>query len=333
MNRSKHKILFVHQGLKSFVHYDYEILNESYEVLLLNLYSYSLKNLSSLFGSILRTDLVFIWFLGRHAILPLLLAALLKKRVILVPGGWDAAACPEIGYGLMMGARKKWVRMLYHLATKIVAISEANRNDIEENVDKNLKSKIRLIYQGFYEEAVAGAGEKAGVLTVGGVNRSNLVRKGLLDFVHLSRRFPGIPFVIIGKWEDEKAVQTLRSAAGENVFIAGEVSDSELNEWMCRSKIYVQLSYHEGFGCAVAEAMLRECIPVVTDRYALPEVVGETGYIVSYGNMDQAEAALKQALADNKRGPAARHRILSHFPLKKRNEALKTLVKEVLADG
>ena len=60
--------------------------------------------------------------------------------------------------------------------------------------------------------------------------------------------------------------------------------------------VYAQLSFHEGFGCTVAEAMLCKCIPIVTMMGSLPEVVGEFGYKISYWNIDEAKNALNKAL-------------------------------------
>jgi len=61
-------------------------------------------------------------------------------------------------------------------------------------------------------------------------------------------------------------------------------------------KVYAQLSYHESFGVAIAEAMLCNCVPVVTKQYAIPEIVGETGYYVPYGNPMKTHIAITKAL-------------------------------------
>jgi glycosyltransferase involved in cell wall biosynthesis len=65
------------------------------------------------------------------------------------------------------------------------------------------------------------------------------------------------------------------------------------------AKVYCQLSYTESFCVAVLEAMACGCIPVVTDRDALPEVVGDVGFIVPYGDVEKTREAILSALLSN----------------------------------
>ena len=60
----------------------------------------------------------------------------------------------------------------------------------------------------------------------------------------------------------------------------GFVSEDILKKTFQESKIYLQLSRHEAFGVSVLEAMKYGCVPIVTNAYALPEVVGENGFII-----------------------------------------------------
>lgn len=46
------------------------------------------------------------------------------------------------------------------------------------------------------------------------------------------------------------------------------------------TKVYLQLSRHEGFGISVAESMWHGCTPVVSHSGSLPEIVCDTGVIL-----------------------------------------------------
>jgi glycosyltransferase involved in cell wall biosynthesis len=67
-------------------------------------------------------------------------------------------------------------------------------------------------------------------------------------------------------------------------------------------------------------------VPVVTHSYALPEVVGDAGFYVPYGDPKAAAEAIKQALKSNK-GTRARERIEKYFSLKAREQKL---IKEII---
>lgn len=71
---------------------------------------------------------------------------------------------------------------------------------------------------------------------------------------------------------------------------------------------------------ALAEAM---------DGVALPEVVGDTDFYVSYVNPETTAEAIKGALKSNK-GKEARDRIENVFPIEKRELELIEIINEVM---
>ncbi len=73
------------------------------------------------------------------------------------------------------------------------------------------------------------------------------------------------------------------------------------------------------------------CVPVVTDRGALPEVAGDTGFCVPYGDPKATAEAIEKALNSNK-GKEARERIKNMFGIEKRSEKLIELIKELRHD-
>jgi glycosyltransferase involved in cell wall biosynthesis len=54
-----------------------------------------------------------------------------------------------------------------------------------------------------------------------------------------------------------------------------------LEKYYSESKVYLQLSRHEAFGVSVVEAISKGCITIVSNEYALPEIVNNYGYTVS----------------------------------------------------
>ena len=83
----------------------------------------------------------------------------------------------------------------------------------------------------------------------------------------------------------------------------------------------MQASRHEGFGLAVAEAMLAGCVPVVMNVTAMPEVVGDAGVLIESQEPADIADGMRRALELGPDAAArARERILSAFPMESRRE-------------
>lgn len=324
------KILFIHSGLKSFVKKDLDILQNSFNTIELHNYRKSGRNFFKIIRHTLWSDIVFCWFGSRHAFLPVLISKLFGKKSVVVAGGWDVANVPDIDYGMMRGGFSKIIgKFILHNVTKISSVSGFNQKEVIENAEIAVHN-IRMIYLGFKapDEKILTKKEDM-VITVGDVEQSTLKRKGLESFVRSAANVPGASFVLIGKYLDN-SIDYLKSIAPDNVKFTGPISDEELENYFKKAKIYLQLSRHEAFGCALAEAMLYQCIPVVTNNGALPEVVGNCGYYVNQNDQKSITNALLSAMKDNDNlGPKARDRIINEFPLKKRERELIKLIEEI----
>ncbi|MFQ6060586.1 MAG: glycosyltransferase family 4 protein [Thermoplasmata archaeon] len=250
------------------------------------------------------------------------------KKSIVIVGGFDVVYLPEICYGNLLNKRSaRRTKFAILRSTKPVAVSESVRRDA---ISLTGRDDIGLVYHGFDSEKFGPAAEKQDlVLTVGEINASNLHRKGLKTFLEVARTLPDVEFAAVGRVREVPSrYHGLFNLP--NVEVPGFVSDERLLDYMQRAKVYVQVSAHEGFGCSLAEAMLCECIPVVTSRGALPEVVGEAGHYVPYGDVAATARAIAHSLNDRMKGSEARARIRSRFPFANRRRQLLELVRSLL---
>jgi glycosyltransferase involved in cell wall biosynthesis len=150
-----------------------------------------------------------------------------------------------------------------------------------------------------------------------------------MTFVKVAHWLPDVRFVVAGPYDND-ALETLKNIAGDNVTFMGYVSKEDLDCLYARAKVYLQPSIHEAFGCSVAEAMLYNCIPVVSNRFALPEVVGDAGIYVEPGDIEGIASALRRALDGDIQLPEnPRERILREFPMSKRRALLIEMIKEL----
>ncbi len=312
------KIAFVYYDFSSFVRQDEEILARHFEVIRVNYRRPA--DIFKILESVLKCDASFSWFASGHSFAAVLFSKLLGKKSIVIAGGYDVACIPEINYGQFTLSRAKRFMTAFSLryADLILPVSEFTKKEVLRwaQPKKNL-----VIYNGIDIKHFQADGEKEDlVITVGGVSRSNLLRKGLETFVKSASLVPEARFVVIGKEQDD-SINHLRSIASPNVSFTGFVTDQELLLWYQRARVYVQVSAYESFGMSLAEAMLCECVPVVTEKGALPEVVGDTGFYVAYEDEKATARGIKEALRSNK-GAYARRRIEDLFSLARREKAL-----------
>ena len=326
------RILYVHSRKASFVQIDREILTERYE--LEDLYQPGrVPNPVKLIAGVLRADLVFGWFASWHTFFPITLAWLLRKPSVLVIGGFDVANMPDIGYGHQQGGlRMHASRWMFRRATRLVTNSYYSLEEIERNTPIP-PERVTVVHHGVPDPfgSLPAEPKERIALNVGAVDEGTLVQKGQLPFAEASRELPDVRFVLAGKWLDD-AVAELRTRGGANLELTGWLSDEELLDAYRRAAVYVQASRHEGFGLAVAEAMLAGCVPVVMNVTAMPEVVGDAGVLIESQRREEVADGIRRALElGAPASMAARERILTSFPMDGRREGILRVVEEALA--
>jgi len=76
------------------------------------------------------------------------------------------------------------------------------------------------------------------------------------------------------------------------------------------------------------------CIPIATDRGALPEVAGDVGMRFSYGDVDALAEGINRAMEmPASEGAKARERVIGNFSLERRAEGLNKVIGQLLESG
>lgn len=286
------------------------------------------RRLPALSNALARSDFVYCWFVLGYATSSVLLSTTMRKKSILVAGGWDVIYLPEIGYGAMRNEKRiKKTKYALHNADRVLAVSESTRKEVLQWVDRD----VDVVYNSVATDKYRPKGEKKNlVVTVGAID--TLVRfkkKGIETLLDVATRMPDVDFAILGgnssEWD-----KRLREMAPRNMTITGRVTDDRLLSYLQDAKVYAQLSYHESFGVALAEAMSCACIPVVTKRFALPEVVGDTGFYVEYDAVDETVKAIRKAL-EATNGERCRRRIVDNFSVENREREVLRIIQEVMS--
>jgi len=132
----------------------------------------------------------------------------------------------------------------------------------------------------------------------------------LLDaYERLIARHPSAPpLALVGRVDADAAFvaeRVRRPPLKGRVELPGYVSAEARLAWFHRAIVFVTPSHAEGFGMPALEAMTLGVPVIAADRGALPEVVGDAGYLF---DADDPEA-LATALADLLASPARRTRM------------------------
>lgn len=323
---TKHRILFISGSLVPCIRKDLEILNKKFKVYLC--IWKDMRTIPKLIRGVLITDLNVSWFAGGHAFLAVLFSKLLGKKSIVIVGGGEVAAVPEIDYGGMRKHKRSgfFAKFVLKYADVILPVSEFTKKEVLKYAKPEI---LKIIYNGVDTEKFKPSGAKEDfVMTVASGFGDIIKLKGLDTFIKCADHLPNAKFSVIGL--SKKDITRLRSMKKfDNVALTGYLPQEELINHYQKAKVYCQLSYRESFGMALAEAMACKCTPVVTNRGALPEVVGNTGFYVPYGDPEATAKAIKKALnSDN--GKKSRERIINMFSINKKEEELVGIIEAVI---
>lgn len=345
---AREDIVFVAPFLNASIRKDFELLSTGYRVYL-NRYNwkrkplvpfYLLHQLVTLPVRVASSRCVVIEFGGYWALVPSLLARLLHKPVYIVLRGTDSAALENPPYGsLRRFPLKSICHWSYRMATVLLPVSEsliyaeqpyAGAPQGVTHHFPSLKTPACPIANGF--DAVFWGMDGAEPRPVRRPNRviaafddSQHHLKGGDLIVEVARMMPHCEFVIAGS--DGRAAANPPS----DLRFLGRCNRDELRQEFHASSVHLQLSYFEGFGNALAEAMLCGCIPIVSDVNALPEIAGTNGYVLKKPDAAVLKELLTKAIAEateERRAHCAEH-IRTKYSLERRREAL----LEVVAQG
>ena len=334
----KKRIIFIYPVYSIFIKNDYNLLQKHYNLTkfhfkpsknLFKMLFQFLKQFLYLIFNIWRFDAVYIWFADYHSLMPVLFSYLTGKKSIIVIGGYDVCRIPDIKYGAFYSNFRGW------FTAKSMKLTSINIT-VSKNIDRKTKviapyTARKLIYNGVNLLPDDSNQQKENiVLTVAIIaEKQTFYIKGIDTYLKVATRLPEYSFYIIGI--KPEMIPHYFTYLPDNIIIVDKIPQQALVDYYKRAKVYCQLSLMESFGIALAEAMLFECIPVVSRVGALPEVVGNTGYCVKRNITEIANTIKKIMDSDNViPGQKAKKQIINNFMLKYREEKLQITMAELL---
>ena len=344
----KEKLIFIYPQLFTFIQTEIRLLSGDYELIsktqnwrnkplvpfnLIVQFFFLLLNLR-------KVNTVLISFGGYWSYLPSLLGKLFGKKVAIVVHGTDCVSFPEINYGnLRSPLMRYFIKKSYQWASIILPVSESlvytENNYFSDKVLKfgyshhfnNINTPYKVIPNGLIIsdwEVSNVEKEKNTFVTVMTYNRA--VLKGADLIIDIAKSLTNCTFYIAGTI----SIQGIEELP-ENVKCLGKLTPFELRDLYSKTQFYLQLSNFEGFGVAICEAMLCECVPIVSNVNFLPNIVSESGFVLKKRSVKILEILINKALTSDleQLGKEARARIIENFSVKNRQELL---IKELLLE-
>ena len=338
---SKKNLIFIYPKLYTFIQTEIKLLSDEFNLISITqnwerktLLPFNLiRQVIFLVINIRKVDTILISFGGYWSFFPALFSNLLGKKVAIVMHGTDCVSFPEIEYGNLRNPILSFVtKKSLQWASIILPVSESlvytENNYYSSKTLKfgynyhlsNIKTPYKVIHNGLNildwvrdNEIIRN---KTSFVTVLGEGKIKI--KGVDLIIEVASRFPNSIFYLAGI-ENVKGYNIPK-----NIICKGRLTPEELKVLFNQSQFYLQLSNTEGFGVALCEAMLCECIPLVSDVNFLPNIIGDSGFVLNKRNSDMLVDLINMALNSDiiHLEQKARKRIKDNFSVNKRKKML-----------
>ena len=297
----KEKLIFIYPNFFTFIKTEVEILTDEFELITQDLNWPNklllpfnlLLQFFFLLLNINKVNRILISFGGYWSLLPSLFGRLFRKKVAIVVHGTDCVSFQEINYGNLRIPLMRWfTKKSYQFCDIILPVSDSlvyteNKYYSDTIIKSGYKHHLsgistpyKVIPNGLIlddwkvEDTVKTPYTFITVMT-----DNQFVRKGGDLIVEAAKNFPDLKFYFAG----------IDNIGGldipENVICLGHLTPQELKEYYSKTQFYLQLSNFEGFGVAICEAMLCNCVPIVSDVNFLPNIVEDSGFVLKKRNL------------------------------------------------
>jgi glycosyltransferase involved in cell wall biosynthesis len=214
-------------------------------------------------------------------------------------------------------------------ASRLIAISQSTRADLQAEFREDLTSVVRVIPLGFDPKYFEAHRQKAAVCHKYGLDRYILFvgtlqhRKNLPRLIEAFARLKSehlVPHKLVLAGRDGWGAESVYAAAAEHdvrdsVVFPGYVPDMDLPGLYAGADLFAYPSLHEGFGIPILEAMASGTIVLTSSLFSMPEVAGDAAVYVDPYSVEDMAAGLWRALSNDglrtslvKQGRARAHR-------------------------
>ena len=258
--------------------------------------------------------------------------AVLKKHrpdLFLSPDGWlclrtevkslpvihdlNFEAYPQFISPLTLKYYRRYFHRFAEKAERIATVSEFTKGELERHYGVPA-SKVDVVYNGINARyhPISDADRKAVrekyaggapfFLFVGLIHpRKNLSNQVAGYFKFRERAGAEVKYVVVGEKYamDEGLEQMIReSPYGKDVLFLGRRGEEELAGLLGAALALTYVSFYEGFGIPIVEAMQAGTAVITASETSMPEVAGDAALLVSPRDPDEIARAMERVYAD-----------------------------------
>jgi glycosyltransferase involved in cell wall biosynthesis len=288
-------------------------------------------------------DLYFSWW-ASGSILPVIVALINRTPIVVVAGGnevlhyRDSLSGEPGGYLAAPLYKRLATKITLSCATSVFVVSDFMKRGIRVLTQRD----VRLIPNSINTEVFSpGKSPRIYITMIASTNprvsRLKRVEIFIRAMPHVSKEFPEYQFIIIGASKPNLSV--MNDLAKElniedRLIFTDLLANQDVVALLQQSAVYVQISDTETFGVSIAEAMSCSVPVVVSNKGAIPEVVGDLGIFVNHNDpVDVARGIcsyLKLDLSQRHRiGALCRERICKNFSYQKRRDLVRTVIEGI----
>ena len=334
MQATKPTLTYFYPHASTFILRDLELLSNDYDV---QPYEFSLKIkwqvpfefLKQLFFLIFKAKGTFFvcHFAGYASLLPVIVGRLIGKKVFVIVAGNDGSKFMDFRYGNYTKKMLGWAtKTSLRYATHIMPVAQglvyqdyiyyaggAPAQGFHFFAPKTKHIPYSVIPYGF-DTALFALNQsitrkEKSFITIGNLKDPYcFFRKGFDLILELAERNPTWNFTIIGWEANDKQVP-------KNVQLVPFSPMNVLITYLQEHRYYLQLSVMEGFPNALGEAMACGCVPIGSNVSGIPELIGDTGIVISKKNVVYLERSIQLLMEQDftQASLKARARIEKHF--------------------
>lgn len=220
------------------------------------------------------------------------------------------------------------LRLIVRSATRTICVSEAERVDVLEIAGSGAQERLVVIHNGVDLLAPPNSAERTAARDELGIVSSTLVGAYIGSLythkdplvparavIELARNGAPLVLLVAGEGPVRPELERLAGDTGGALRVLGHRADAR--RVLASADFFVLPSEREGLSFSLLEAMSMGLVPVVSDAPGNPEAVGDTGIVVSRGDVEGFAAAFRSLLDDDAArlslGPLARERVEQHF--------------------